>query len=68
MTAGTGISNPTRTKARQKGWREKSFLSAKLSIGEIKEHLPPSPKVVSPLSEQGRRELAELEIALVTWK
>lgn len=33
---------------RQNVWRKKSFSSAKLSVGKIKEHLPRSPKVVLP--------------------
>lgn len=51
VTAGRGISNPTRTKDVTKGFEEKSFLSATLSVGKIKEHLPCSPKVVLPPSE-----------------
>jgi len=39
-------------KARQKVLRKKSFLSAKLSVGEIKEHLPRSPEAVLPLGDE----------------
>lgn len=51
MTAGRGISNPTRRKDKTKGFEGKKLLVSKLSGGEIKEHLPRSPKVVLPLSE-----------------
>lgn len=47
---GEGYQTLAEQKARQKVLRKKSFLSAELSVGEIKEHPPPSPKVVLPRS------------------
>lgn len=51
MTVWRGISNPNRTKDKTKGFEVKSFSSAVLSVGEMKEHLPGSPKVVLWLLE-----------------